>query len=332
MAESDVLGIGRDVLGDCLERVLMELEALEAIYPGEVEVRGAGAAAAAKAALERGAWDEAAALLAASPGLRLRYGFGDPAAGALVVRVPTAYPATAPPVATCEAGHGLLMDRTRRAALIEAVDGAAREAGEGQERLLDMLQAAEEAYRRMKEDARATCPEALAQTGAARGGGGGSSGSGGDNDSDDHNKGGDAAPLGRRGIWFHHIISGKKRGTIRALAAELGIGGVYKIGWPGVMLCEGPDGALETFVRELAALRWQGMSVRFAETIPTAGAAGAREQRRLPGRMEELPEGGGMSEIARRAAAAGVDHIFRCVLNLPAKAEPAGAAEGGARA
>lgn len=45
--------------------------------------------------------------------------------------------------------------------------------------------------------------------------------------------------LGRKLIWFHHILSTAKRKAIVSWSAKLEIGGFSKPGYPGVLIIEG---------------------------------------------------------------------------------------------
>uniref|UniRef100_H3GHE3 Major facilitator superfamily (MFS) profile domain-containing protein n=1 Tax=Phytophthora ramorum TaxID=164328 RepID=H3GHE3_PHYRM len=47
--------------------------------------------------------------------------------------------------------------------------------------------------------------------------------------------------LGRRAIYFHHIIASNKRRVVKEWALELQLGGFSKIGWPGVVIVEGAE-------------------------------------------------------------------------------------------
>ena len=49
------------------------------------------------------------------------------------------------------------------------------------------------------------------------------------------------ARLARKAIWFHHIKAVSKRKAILAWARELGVRGLSKPGFPGILLCEGAE-------------------------------------------------------------------------------------------
>ncbi|KAJ1485905.1 hypothetical protein T484DRAFT_2388400 [Baffinella frigidus] len=67
--------------------------------------------------------------------------------------------------------------------------------------------------------------------------------------------------LGRRMIYFHHIINENKRALVRDWAAQLRLGGYSKIGWPGLVVIEGSEVACQEYVRGLQRLKWQHMAV-----------------------------------------------------------------------
>lgn len=63
-------------------------------------------------------------------------------------------------------------------------------------------------------------------------------------------------------IYFHHIKSNNKKKVIVDSASELELGGVWKEGFPGVVLCEGIHGNVLDFISRLKRLRWQQMTVK----------------------------------------------------------------------
>lgn len=72
--------------------------------------------------------------------------------------------------------------------------------------------------------------------------------------------------LGRRCIYFHHILATGKRMFIRAVSKKLQLQGLCKIGYPGILLVEGTEDACEIFVKLLQRLRWKLMVVRGEES------------------------------------------------------------------
>ena len=63
-------------------------------------------------------------------------------------------------------------------------------------------------------------------------------------------------------IYFHHIKSPKKKKEIKSNAEDLYLSGIWKEGFPGLVLIEGKCSNAEIFVENIKQLRWQQMSVR----------------------------------------------------------------------
>ncbi|GJE86616.1 hypothetical protein PsYK624_026960 [Phanerochaete sordida] len=55
---------------------------------------------------------------------------------------------------------------------------------------------------------------------------------------------------------FHHILSEKKKTFIRKEARELGLYGICKIGYPGVLAVEGTEESVSTYAHGIKSLRW----------------------------------------------------------------------------
>lgn len=73
-----------------------------------------------------------------------------------------------------------------------------------------------------------------------------------------------AAPvLGRRLLWFHHIKSPKKKRSIVEWARELGLQGMAKPGYPGILFVEGEESNCAEYVHRLKRLRWYEKTVTF---------------------------------------------------------------------
>ncbi|GLD95151.1 hypothetical protein PINS_up003776 [Pythium insidiosum] len=122
--------------------------------------------------------------------------------------------------------------------------------------------------------------------------------------------------LGRRAIYFHHIIAPTKRRVVKEWALELGLCGFSKIGWPGVVLVEGDERLVQEYVRRLQHLRWKQMVVRGEETIELSGDSSALEAaRRLPRGFVEFPESA-MSEAAALCRDVGVEELFLSVMKI----------------
>ena len=48
-------------------------------------------------------------------------------------------------------------------------------------------------------------------------------------------------------------------------ALQLGLSGISKIGWPGVIVIEGDENACQEYVRYVSSLRWKQLTVRGEE-------------------------------------------------------------------
>ncbi|THH10009.1 hypothetical protein EW145_g1628 [Phellinidium pouzarii] len=52
-------------------------------------------------------------------------------------------------------------------------------------------------------------------------------------------------------LKFHHILSSQKKRTIRHSARDLGLVGICKVGYPGVLAVEGSEEQVGCYVREI---------------------------------------------------------------------------------
>ncbi|KAF4708200.1 hypothetical protein FOZ62_023438, partial [Perkinsus olseni] len=77
--------------------------------------------------------------------------------------------------------------------------------------------------------------------------------------------------LGRRLLYFHHIRNLKKKKLLRTWADELDLGGLYKWGYPGVVVVEGEDANCDEFMKLVKSLRWRLVAVHGEERIPLDG-------------------------------------------------------------
>ena len=116
----------------------------------------------------------------------------------------------------------------------------------------------------------------------------------------------DADPvLMQRLIYFHHILAKKKKVAIRQWADELNIGGLWKVGYPGVILCEGEEGDTGEFIRRLRSLPWKSMTLK-AESSATV--SNIDESRLLPGRLELMDD---LASLRLGARSSGIeDDLF----------------------
>lgn len=118
--------------------------------------------------------------------------------------------------------------------------------------------------------------------------------------------------LGRRAIYFHHIINENKRRVVQDWALELQLGGFSKIGWPGIVIVEGAESDCQEYVRRLQHLRWKQMVVR-GEQIQQGETMDA--MRSLPKGFQEFPTNG-MSALAAACGAAGVTELFLTTMKI----------------
>mmetsp|Transcript_15353 Transcript_15353/g.36490 ORF Transcript_15353/g.36490 Transcript_15353/m.36490 type:complete len:141 (-) Transcript_15353:1137-1559(-) len=109
--------------------------------------------------------------------------------------------------------------------------------------------------------------------------------------------------LGRRVCYSHHIRAETKRRYIIQWALELRLGGFSKIGYPGVVIVEGPEEGCMEYITRLQRLRWKHFVVRGEEIIDVPASKCLDDMRRLPRGFEELgsKEMGRMADECRKA-------------------------------
>ncbi|CDO73388.1 hypothetical protein BN946_scf185013.g22 [Trametes cinnabarina] len=73
----------------------------------------------------------------------------------------------------------------------------------------------------------------------------------------------------------HHLKSPQKRRSLSQWAHELSLMGFSKVGYPGVIYCEGAREDVEDFVSRVKSMQWLALRLRFLESLPPA--AGANE-------------------------------------------------------
>merc|ERR1719491_2092130 len=95
--------------------------------------------------------------------------------------------------------------------------------------------------------------------------------------------------LGRRGFFSHHIIADSKRRAISKWALQLKLGGLAKIGWPGIIIVEGDERNIRAYVEALSRLRWKHFVVRAEQTVECLPGQSVDELRILPRQFEEFP-------------------------------------------
>ena len=83
-------------------------------------------------------------------------------------------------------------------------------------------------------------------------------------------------------LTSHHLISPTKRRNMQAWSSQLRVAGFAKVGYPGVIYCEGAQSSVEEFVANVKAMQWLALRVRFVEPLPQEMVAqsGAEERKR----------------------------------------------------
>uniref|UniRef100_A0A0G4FJI8 RWD domain-containing protein n=1 Tax=Chromera velia CCMP2878 TaxID=1169474 RepID=A0A0G4FJI8_9ALVE len=115
--------------------------------------------------------------------------------------------------------------------------------------------------------------------------------------------------LGRRLLYSHHIRAESKKRAILEWAAELGLGGYSKVGYPGVIVVEGDEQCVQEYVSRLQRLRWKHFVVRGEQITEGREGGDLDSMRALPRRMSQLgPEE--MSQLASLCRQAGLEDLF----------------------
>ncbi|PLW06904.1 hypothetical protein PCASD_23531 [Puccinia coronata f. sp. avenae] len=93
-------------------------------------------------------------------------------------------------------------------------------------------------------------------------------------DYQDHHASNRTLPMAWSVFWMHHIKATGKRKNIVGWARELGIRGWSKPGYPGALVIDGPQAAVEEYSARLKALRWKAIQQRHLEvyTVPLLGS------------------------------------------------------------
>ena len=85
--------------------------------------------------------------------------------------------------------------------------------------------------------------------------------------------------FGRRCLYSHHIRAESKRKAIQEWALQLNLSGMSKIGYPGIVVVEGPESGCEQYVNAVSRLRWKHFCVRGEEImdVDVVGGGDLRE-------------------------------------------------------
>lgn len=121
--------------------------------------------------------------------------------------------------------------------------------------------------------------------------------------------------LGRCAMFSHHIIAAGKRQAISQWAKQLGLGGLAKIGWPGVIIVEGPEGDVRAYVDALSRLRWKHFVVRGEQTIEARANQSLDELRVITPGFEEFGTDQ-MSQFAARCKQYGIEELFLIAMKI----------------
>lgn len=121
--------------------------------------------------------------------------------------------------------------------------------------------------------------------------------------------------FGRRCIYSHHIIANSKRTAVIQVALQLGLSGLSKIGWPGVIVVEGDELSCQEYVRYLSGLRWKQLTVRGEEVIDLKENQTIDSMRKFPKGMTEFGSDN-MSECAAACREAGLEDLFKTAMKI----------------
>ncbi|KAI4837164.1 RWD domain-containing protein [Plasmodium brasilianum] len=115
--------------------------------------------------------------------------------------------------------------------------------------------------------------------------------------------------LARRLCYSHHILNLVKRSCIIKWAKELKIGGYSKIGYPGIIICEGPKDEVDFYINSLNKLRWKHFDCRGMDDIELNEYENIEEARVLPKTMREI-DPKGMSTLSDICTQCGLRDLF----------------------
>ncbi|KAM5539959.1 hypothetical protein V8D89_006462 [Ganoderma adspersum] len=96
----------------------------------------------------------------------------------------------------------------------------------------------------------------------------------------------------------HHLRSPQKRRSLSQWSHELSLAGFAKVGYPGVIYCEGAQADVEDFVGRVRSMQWLALRLRFVEPAPPPSSPGTQDGQR--GRWSEFEKVGEVIEEMRR--------------------------------
>ncbi|EEA06780.1 uncharacterized protein CMU_014560 [Cryptosporidium muris RN66] len=127
---------------------------------------------------------------------------------------------------------------------------------------------------------------------------------------------------GQRACYSHHIRNPIKRRLIQEWAHDLYLGGFCKIGYPGIIIVEGPEDCCLEYIRRLQRLRWKHFVVR-GEIIEEFTLPRSNQPfrqlldtfRKLPNHMIQLPPDA-MKNLAHECEKVGLKHLFLTTMKI----------------
>jgi len=121
--------------------------------------------------------------------------------------------------------------------------------------------------------------------------------------------------LGRRLLYSHHIASTQKRQIIKQWGEELSLGVLCKLGWPGIIICEGQENCCVEYVRRIQGLRWKHIVVRGEQTEVLPAGEGISQHRVLALSTQEFSNDE-MSLVAKICRDAGIENLFLTAMKI----------------
>ncbi|RPD82850.1 hypothetical protein L226DRAFT_607904 [Lentinus tigrinus ALCF2SS1-7] len=97
----------------------------------------------------------------------------------------------------------------------------------------------------------------------------------------------------------HHLKSPQKRRSLSQWSHELSLSGFAKVGYPGVIYCEGAREDVEDFVGRVKSMQWLALRLRFIEPAPPSERKELSEAGQR-GRWAEFEKAGEVVEEMRR--------------------------------
>ncbi|GAW81697.1 hypothetical protein, conserved [Plasmodium gonderi] len=134
--------------------------------------------------------------------------------------------------------------------------------------------------------------------------------------------------LARRLCYSHHILSLVKRTYIIKWAKELKIGGYSKIGYPGIIICEGSKDEVDFYINSLNKLRWKHFDCRGMEDIVLNEYDDLDDARVLPRTMYEL-DSKGMRTLSNICTECGLRDLFLTSMKIYKSGEKNSTADQG---